>query len=94
MGIRLPAQPAATAVPPAPSGWVLDWYDELDGPTLDHDKWVEETGDPKYGNDETQFYTARPDNLRIYKGTEHPHEAQSPEVLDIAGMNRKNKVGA
>ena len=33
-------------------------------------------------------------NLRIYKGTEHPHEAQNPEVLDIAGMNRKNKVGA
>ena len=33
-------------------------------------------------------------NLRIFKGTEHPHEAQNPEVLDIAGMNRKNKVGA
>jgi large subunit ribosomal protein L13 len=33
-------------------------------------------------------------NLRLYKGTEHPHTAQSPEVLDIAGMNRKNKVGA
>ena len=33
-------------------------------------------------------------NLRIYAGTEHPHEAQNPEVLDIAGMNRKNKVGA
>ena len=33
-------------------------------------------------------------NLRIYKGSEHPHEAQNPEVLDIAGMNRKNKVGA
>jgi large subunit ribosomal protein L13 len=33
-------------------------------------------------------------NLRIYKGTEHPHVAQSPEVLDVAGMNRKNKVGA
>jgi large subunit ribosomal protein L13 len=33
-------------------------------------------------------------NLRIYKGTEHPHTAQNPEVLDIAGMNRKNKVGA
>jgi large subunit ribosomal protein L13 len=32
--------------------------------------------------------------LRIYKGSEHPHEAQNPEVLDIAGMNRKNKVGA
>jgi large subunit ribosomal protein L13 len=33
-------------------------------------------------------------NLRIFAGTEHPHEAQNPEVLDIAGMNRKNKVGA
>ncbi|MDO9486890.1 MAG: 50S ribosomal protein L13 [Sphingomonadaceae bacterium] len=33
-------------------------------------------------------------NLRIFKGTEHPHVAQNPEVLDVAGMNRKNKVGA
>ena len=32
-------------------------------------------------------------NLRIFKGTEHPHEAQNPEVLDIGSMNRKNKVG-
>lgn len=30
-------------------------------------------------------------NLRVYAGTEHPHEAQTPEVLDVAGMNRKNK---
>ena len=33
-------------------------------------------------------------NLRIFAGSEHPHEAQNPEVLDIAGMSRKNKVGA
>jgi large subunit ribosomal protein L13 len=33
-------------------------------------------------------------NLRIFAGAEHPHEAQNPEVLDIASMNRKNKVGA
>ena len=33
-------------------------------------------------------------NLRIFKGAEHPHTAQSPVVLDVAGMNRKNKVGA
>ena len=32
-------------------------------------------------------------NLRIFKGTEHPHTAQDPQVLDIAGMSRKNKVG-
>ncbi len=30
-------------------------------------------------------------NLRVYAGTEHPHVAQNPEVLDIASMNEKNK---
>ena len=29
--------------------------------------------------------------LHVYAGTEHPHQAQSPEVLDIAAMNSKNK---
>ena len=32
--------------------------------------------------------------LHLYNGTEHPHGGQSPEVLDVAAMNRKNKVGA
>ena len=32
--------------------------------------------------------------LHLYTGTEHPHGGQSPETLDVAGMNRKNKVGA
>ena len=31
-------------------------------------------------------------NLRVYKGSEHPHAAQSPVPLDIAAMNRKNSV--
>jgi len=29
-------------------------------------------------------------HLRIYNGAEHPHEAQSPEVVDFKGMNAKN----
>ena len=29
-------------------------------------------------------------NLRVYAGSEHPHAAQNPEVLDVAGMNDKN----
>jgi large subunit ribosomal protein L13 len=33
-------------------------------------------------------------NLRVYKGPEHPHEAQQPETLDIAAMNRKNTRSA
>jgi large subunit ribosomal protein L13 len=30
-------------------------------------------------------------NLRVYPEADHPHEAQQPEVLDIASMNPKNK---
>jgi large subunit ribosomal protein L13 len=33
-------------------------------------------------------------NLRVYKGPEHPHAAQSPEALDVGSMNRKNKRSA
>ncbi len=29
-------------------------------------------------------------NLRVYPGAEHPHEAQKPEVLDVAKMSPKN----
>jgi large subunit ribosomal protein L13 len=29
-------------------------------------------------------------NLRVYKGAEHPHAAQTPETLDVASLNRKN----
>jgi len=29
-------------------------------------------------------------NLRVYKGGKHPHEAQNPELIDIAKLNRKN----
>ena len=29
--------------------------------------------------------------LKVYAGTDHPHEAQNPEALDVAAMNRKNK---
>lgn len=33
-------------------------------------------------------------NLRVYAGTDHPHAGQNPTLLDVAAMNRKNKVGA
>src|SRR5690606_35181265 len=29
-------------------------------------------------------------NLKVYAGPNHPHEAQAPEVLDVASMNPKN----
>ncbi len=33
-------------------------------------------------------------NLRVYKGKEHPHEAQQPVSLDIGALNRKNARSA
>ena len=32
--------------------------------------------------------------LHVYAGPEHPHTAQQPQVLDVAGMNVKNKRSA
>ena len=29
-------------------------------------------------------------NLRVYAGSDHPHEAQAPEILDVKSMNSKN----
>jgi beta-glucanase (GH16 family) len=62
------AQSTQPGQPTQPPGWVLEWSDEFDGPVLDHSKWVEETGGQDYGNDEKQFYTARPENLRVSGG--------------------------
>jgi large subunit ribosomal protein L13 len=30
-------------------------------------------------------------HLKVYAGASHPHEAQQPQSLDVAAMNRKNK---
>jgi large subunit ribosomal protein L13 len=32
--------------------------------------------------------------LYVYAGSKHPHEAQNPEILDLAAMNPKNKRSA
>jgi large subunit ribosomal protein L13 len=33
-------------------------------------------------------------NLRVYKGADHPHAAQTPVVLDVAALNPKNAKNA
>jgi len=30
-------------------------------------------------------------NLKVYKGTQHPHAAQNPSTIDFVGRNTKNK---
>ena len=42
----------------------------------------------------TKLGRAQFGKLRVYAGSEHPHEAQNPVVFDIAGKNPKNKRSA
>jgi len=67
-GACLAGAAARAADPPQPPGWVLDWHDEFDGATLDASKWVAETGGHGWGNQELQYYTGRPENLRVGGG--------------------------
>ena len=30
--------------------------------------------------------------LKIYKGTDHPHEVQKPKIIDFSKLNKKNKL--
>ncbi|UCF39405.1 MAG: glycoside hydrolase family 16 protein [Acidobacteriota bacterium] len=53
-----------------PSGWKLVWSDEFDGPSIDLTKWEHQIGIGQggWGNNELEYYTARPENSRIEDG--------------------------
>ena len=53
-------------------GWTLTWSDEFnppDGSPPDPTKWKIESGGNGWGNKELEYYTARPQNLRIRNGS-------------------------
>ena len=55
----------------APEGWTLSWSDEFNAPngsTVDLSKWVPETGGNGWGNQELEYYTARPQNAFLQDG--------------------------
>ncbi len=65
---------AAAQIQPLPvarAGWTLTWSDEFnapDGSAIDSSKWVQEVGGGGWGNDELEYYTARPQNSFIHDG--------------------------
>ena len=68
-GLRAPAQ--TTAASAVSSEWTLVWSDEFNGPIgsrVDSSKWVTETGGGGWGNDELEYYTARPQNAYLEDG--------------------------
>jgi beta-glucanase (GH16 family) len=46
----------------------LVWSDEFEGTTLNTDNWTIETGGNGWGNNEKQYYTNRPENIRVSDG--------------------------
>jgi beta-glucanase (GH16 family) len=69
-------QPPYPTLPPTPeptpewerAGWTLIWADEFDGEAHDPSKWVMEIGGHGWGNNEKQFYTDLPENVRLEDG--------------------------
>lgn len=57
---------------PAAKGWQLTWSDEFnaaDGSLPDPSHWTLETGGDGWGNEEWEYYTARPKNAHIQDGS-------------------------
>lgn len=57
--------------PTSPETLRLTWSDDFDGPagaTFDATKWVAETGGQGWGNQEREYYTARPQNVSLDGG--------------------------
>ncbi len=60
---------AQTAHPLDKEGWKFVWGDEFDGTQIDYaNKWNVEIAGNGFGNNEAQYYTARPINLRVENG--------------------------
>ncbi|HEU4775776.1 MAG TPA: family 16 glycosylhydrolase [Telluria sp.] len=59
---------ASCGTTPPPSGWTLAWSDEFNGTALDTSKWNIEVNGNGGGNNELQYYTSRPENVRVTGG--------------------------
>jgi beta-glucanase (GH16 family) len=65
------AKSRTQAVASSSDNWVLTWSDEFNGPNgsqPDPAKWVLETGANRWGNNELEYYTSRPENVRQENG--------------------------
>lgn len=62
------APPQTASVPTSLGRWELVWADEFEGSVLNTENWIVETGASGWGNHELQFYTKRPENLRLENG--------------------------
>lgn len=66
--LELPAEGYST--PAAYEGFELLWADEFEGETVNEEDWTFDigNGDNGWGNNELEYYTDRPENVRIENG--------------------------
>lgn len=57
-----------TAAPTVRKEYKLVWSDEFDGTELDRTVWDYQLGGGGFGNQEKQYYTDRPENVRVEEG--------------------------
>lgn len=81
--------------PPPPAGWTLAWADEFNGSSLDASKWNIEVNGNGGGNNELQYYTARPENIRVTGGSlviEARQEAYMGKQYTSGRITTQNKA--
>lgn len=72
----------------------LVWSDEFDGTSLDLDVWDYQLGGGGFGNQEKQYYTDRPENVRLEDGClviEARKEAYGNNSYTSGRINSKNR---
>lgn len=75
--------------------WALTWSDEFTGPNgspPDATKWVMESGGNGWGNQELEYYTPRPKNVRLENGN-LVIEAAKEEFTGSDGVKRRYTSG-
>lgn len=64
----MPTTPVIGEPTPTPSPWILVWSDEFASETLNPQNWLFDKGAGGWGNNELQYYSNRPENIRIEDG--------------------------
>lgn len=70
-GAQTPSSPSSQTTPTSNPSYTLVWSDEFngaDGSAPDPAKWSIQTGGNGWGNNELEYYTARPSNVHVSGG--------------------------
>ena len=93
--ISIAGASCGTTTPPPTGGWTLAWADEFNGSALDTSKWNIEVNGNGGGNNELQYYTARPENIRVSGGQlviEARREAYQGKQFTSGRITTQNKA--